>query len=345
MFDPFEYFVLRKRDGLLQDRLQARRWARSRTTSPATRACRTWGRRRARCWSRCPGTEVTTVERCSGPRRHLGREDRIFRQLDEDRPPGVPPDGRTPSPTTSAPIARSPRATSCRAWARRRASAYEGAPADPSTQGLRHLALVVLLGGCAPVSPPPGASFGAAWRRALHGSRGRARRRGDRPDQRRDARLRRARRRHRLGRVRPAPMSGCSRARLSSRASATASSCCRRQRVERLQGSATAPAAWREIFCETPGEFCEHRRWEVHGWVFVALNVAGHDNNVRHARARPRMKRSLRSWTMPRRCAGQAGLMVLMQANPFLIFPARWLRFAARDAWPRPGAATPGQVC
>ena len=40
---------------------------------------------------------------------------------------------------------------------------------------------------------------------------------------------------------------------------------------------------WREIFCETPREFCEHRRWEANGWVFVALNVPGHDNNVRHA--------------------------------------------------------------
>ena len=38
---------------LAEDGLQGRRWARCPTTSPAIRACRTWARRRARCWSRC----------------------------------------------------------------------------------------------------------------------------------------------------------------------------------------------------------------------------------------------------------------------------------------------------
>ena len=38
---------------------------------------------------------------------------------------------------------------------------------------------------------------------------------------------------------------------------------------------------WREIFCDTPGEFCEHRRWESNGWVFVALNVMSMSDSLR----------------------------------------------------------------
>ncbi|MCK7491208.1 MAG: hypothetical protein MZW92_05345 [Comamonadaceae bacterium] len=47
MFDPFEYLVAAQQGRAAEDRLQAARWARSRTTSPATAACRTSGRRRA----------------------------------------------------------------------------------------------------------------------------------------------------------------------------------------------------------------------------------------------------------------------------------------------------------
>jgi len=39
-----------------------------------------------------------------------------------------------------------------------------------------------------------------------------------------------------------------------------------KQPLERLR-------RWREIFCDTPREFCEHRRWESGGWIFVTLNV------------------------------------------------------------------------
>jgi hypothetical protein len=79
---------------------------------------------------------------------------------------------------------------------------------------------------------------------------------------------------------------------------------------------------WREIFCESPGEFCEHRRWEAGGWVFVALNVPGHDNNVRHPEHGPRMRAVLSSLDEAAIFAeSRAGLVVLMQANPFLTFP------------------------
>ena len=52
MFDPFEYLVARDRDGLLKTDFRNRS-ARSATTSPAIRACRTWARRRARCCNGC----------------------------------------------------------------------------------------------------------------------------------------------------------------------------------------------------------------------------------------------------------------------------------------------------
>jgi hypothetical protein len=85
-----------------------------------------------------------------------------------------------------------------------------------------------------------------------------------------------------------------------------------RQPLERLQ-------RWREIFCAQPAEFCEHRRWEAGGWVFVALNVPGHDNNLRHAEHAPRMKTVLAYLDEAAAVArAKEGLVILMQANPFL---------------------------
>ncbi len=79
---------------------------------------------------------------------------------------------------------------------------------------------------------------------------------------------------------------------------------------------------WRELFCETPREFCEHRHWESGGWVFVALNVPGHDNNLRHAEHGPRMRAVLAALDEAAAAAeGRAGLVVLMQANPFVTLP------------------------
>jgi hypothetical protein len=86
---------------------------------------------------------------------------------------------------------------------------------------------------------------------------------------------------------------------------------------------------WRGLFCNTsmkierqPGPHCEHLRWEAGGWVFVALNVPGHNNNVRHAEHAPRMQAVLAWLDEAARLAQQReGLVVLMQANPFLILP------------------------
>ena len=101
---------------------------------------------------------------------------------------------------------------------------------------------------------------------------------------------------------------------------------------------------WREIFCETPGEFCEHRRWESHGWVFVTLNVPGHDNNVRHAEHGPRMEAVL---SLLRNAAdsaqGKNGLMVFMQANPFFTLPRDGF-VSLREELSALGRRMPGRV-
>lgn len=90
-------------------------------------------------------------------------------------------------------------------------------------------------------------------------------------------------------------------------------------------------ARWRAHFCygETifnlvrqQSEYCEHVRWEAGGRVFVALNVPGHDNNIRSAEHAPRMAAVL-SWLDEAAALAETrgGLVVLMQANPFFVFP------------------------
>jgi hypothetical protein len=96
-----------------------------------------------------------------------------------------------------------------------------------------------------------------------------------------------------------------------------------RQPIERLR-------AWRSLFCNPRfvkverqgGAYCEHVRWEAGGWVFVALNVPGHDNNLRHPENGPRMAAVL-SWLDEAAALAEhrKGLVVLMQANPFITVP------------------------
>jgi hypothetical protein len=84
--------------------------------------------------------------------------------------------------------------------------------------------------------------------------------------------------------------------------------------------------AWRALFCHPTfvklqrqgGEYCEHVRWQAGGWVFVALNVPGPDNNIRHPEHAPRM-RAVFAWLdeAAALAANAKGLVVLMQANPF----------------------------
>ena len=86
---------------------------------------------------------------------------------------------------------------------------------------------------------------------------------------------------------------------------------------------------WRALFCGTQltvqrqrGEYCEHVRWEADGWVFVALNVPGSNNHLRHPEHGPRMA-AVHAWLdeAAAMAAGKKGLVVLMQANPFVTSP------------------------
>ncbi len=86
---------------------------------------------------------------------------------------------------------------------------------------------------------------------------------------------------------------------------------------------------WRSLFClptlkveHQKGEYCEHMRWEAAGQVFVALNVPGSNNNVRHAEHAPRMQAVL-AWLDEAAALAEKrdGLVILMQANPFVTFP------------------------
>jgi hypothetical protein len=103
-------------------------------------------------------------------------------------------------------------------------------------------------------------------------------------------------------------------------------------------------ARWREIFCDTPREFCEHRRWESGGWVFVTLNVPGHDNHVRHPEHGPRMAAVLAFLAEAAAAAeGKSGLVVLMQANPFFTVPRDGFA-ALREKLGALAARRPGRI-
>ena len=85
-------------------------------------------------------------------------------------------------------------------------------------------------------------------------------------------------------------------------------------------------ARWRALFCDASlahqaGEYCEHLRWEAGGFVFVALNVPGGNNNVRHPEHAARM-RAVFAWLDEAAALAEQrdGLVVLMQANPFVVF-------------------------
>ena len=109
--------------------------------------------------------------------------------------------------------------------------------------------------------------------------------------------------------------------------------------------------AWRKLFCaqqlkvaRQPGEYCEHVRWEAAGWVFVALNVPGSNNNVRHAEHAPRMAMVF-SWLDEAAQAAlkREGIVVLMQANPFVTAPRDGFA-SLRSRLEELGRSMPGRV-
>ena len=108
---------------------------------------------------------------------------------------------------------------------------------------------------------------------------------------------------------------------------------------------------WRAIFCQQrlavevqQGEYCEHVRWEAGGWVFVALNVPGRTNNLRQAEHAPRM-RAVLAWLDEAAALAEnrAGLVVLMQANPFITVPRDGFA-ALRNRLEELGKRRPGKI-
>jgi hypothetical protein len=117
-----------------------------------------------------------------------------------------------------------------------------------------------------------------------------------------------------------------------------------REPLERL-------AAWRALFCSTTlqverqaGAYCEHLRWEAGGWLFVALNVPGGNNNLRHPEHAPRM-RAVMAWLDEAAALAEKrkGLVVLMQADPFVTWPRDGYA-ALRERLEALGRRAPGRV-
>ncbi|TAK83788.1 MAG: hypothetical protein EPO20_16495 [Betaproteobacteria bacterium] len=113
-------------------------------------------------------------------------------------------------------------------------------------------------------------------------------------------------------------------------------------------------AVWRKNFCyrrtvpaltRQDGPYCEHVRWEAGGWVFVALNVPGSNNNVlRPGEYAPRMK-AVMAWLDEAAALAEKrkGLVVLMQADPFVIAPRDGYA-DLREKLERLGRRNPGRV-
>ena len=102
---------------------------------------------------------------------------------------------------------------------------------------------------------------------------------------------------------------------------------------------------WRELFCNAPAEYCEHLRWEAGGWVFVTLNVPGSNNNLRHPEHAPRMQAVFAELDAAATLAGQrAGLVILMQANPFFFPRLRDGYAGLKDRLRELAARMPGKV-
>jgi hypothetical protein len=102
---------------------------------------------------------------------------------------------------------------------------------------------------------------------------------------------------------------------------------------------------WRELFCDAPDEYCEHRRWEAGGWVFVTLNVPGSNNNLRHPEHGPRMEAVFAALDGATKLAEQReGLVILLHANPFFYTRLRDGYAELKSRLRALGAHMPGKV-
>ena len=93
MFDPFEYLVLRHKDGLLKTEFKTALGAVSYHV-PCHLRVQNIGQKTRELLELDPRHEGPHGRALLRARRHVGREVGVLRELDEDRPAGVPPDGR-----------------------------------------------------------------------------------------------------------------------------------------------------------------------------------------------------------------------------------------------------------
>ena len=126
--------------------------------------------------------------------------------------------------------------------------------------------------------------------------------------------------------------------------------------VERLEH-------WRTVFCSSldrtlrmerqNGAYCEHVRWEAGGWLFVALNVQGSNNNLGRTPAMDaeyaQRMRAVLAWIDDSERAfvrrKLRGLVLLMQADPFVTIRGKESGFTTiLEKLRFLGAAHPGQV-
>jgi len=114
---------------------------------------------------------------------------------------------------------------------------------------------------------------------------------------------------------------------------------------------------WRSLFClsidgfalqRQPGKYCENVRWVHDNVVFVGVNIPGSYNNiVREPAEHAERMAAVFAWldeaeTLART---RAGLVVLMQANPFVTRRSGADGFSeVRERLRRLGAAMPGKV-
>lgn len=112
-------------------------------------------------------------------------------------------------------------------------------------------------------------------------------------------------------------------------------------------------AAWRQRFCAVPfrvevqpGEYCEHRRWQAAGLLFVTLNVPGTSNNRRDPAERERRMRAVLAWlddSAELAAKRSLTLVVMMQADPFVLLPEDGYA-PLRERMARLGRARPGSI-
>ena len=119
---------------------------------------------------------------------------------------------------------------------------------------------------------------------------------------------------------------------------------------------------WRKLFCkpvvsfpleEQKGPYCEHVRWESGGYLFVALNVQGSNNNLGRTAAMDaeyaERMRAVLAWIDASEQAFRErklqGLVLLMQADPFVTVRGKPSGFTTLLEKLRAlGAAHPGKI-